>query len=174
MSASNNISALDVAHYFLATNAPNSISNHKLQKLCAYAQAVSVAYLEQPLFTEPIEMWDIGPIIPAVYHVYKKYDLKLIPKENINISLFSMQQRLVLAAINDSYCDLYDACSLCDKSYQDFHLIRGSNDVITISALKKAFDNNHVVQELRRSDAVVINKTCKTISAGEFFHCLGL
>ena len=145
-------SALDVAQFFLASNPPNSITNLKLQKLCAYAQAVCVAYLGKELFSDSIEMWDLGPVVPNVYHAYKKYDSQCIPQAKLNLSAFTMQQRLVLAGINGKYCEPYDAWGLCEQSHREFPGLRGSNQVLTFKDLQEAFQNNDLVKQLRRAD----------------------
>ena len=45
-----------------------------------YSQAVYVVLHEkEPLFPEEIEAWDYGPVVPAVYHEYKKYGFDTIP-----------------------------------------------------------------------------------------------
>ena len=73
-------SAFDIAKYFLykaqtATEEDQElISNLKLQKLVYYAQGLHVAIYGEPLFLEKIEAWTYGPVVPELYHYYKKYD----------------------------------------------------------------------------------------------------
>ena len=67
-------SAVDVARYFLAQSdddAGDIISNLKLQKLLYYAQGVTLALTGKPLFSDPIEAWQHGPVVPSVYRLYK-------------------------------------------------------------------------------------------------------
>ncbi len=67
-------SAVDVARYFLAQSdddAGDVISNLKLQKLLYYAQGVTLALTGKPLFSDPIEAWQHGPVVPSVYRLYK-------------------------------------------------------------------------------------------------------
>jgi uncharacterized phage-associated protein len=47
------------------------ISNLKLQKLLYYAQAWYLALYDEPLFSERIEAWVRGPVVPPVYGDYK-------------------------------------------------------------------------------------------------------
>lgn len=57
-----------------------SVDNLKLQKLLYYSQAVHLVLNERvPLFMEPIEAWDYGPVVPPVYREYKPYGLEIIP-----------------------------------------------------------------------------------------------
>src|SRR5205085_1691146 len=43
----------------------------KLQKLLYYAQAWSLVWDETPLFTERIEAWANGPVVPEVYERHR-------------------------------------------------------------------------------------------------------
>lgn len=92
---SNYVSAHCVGDYFLLqtdTNAGDTISNLKLQKLCYYAQAWHLAFYGQPLFGDKIKAWAHGPVIPGLYHRFKEYrwgsidpsDLKTNPYEDLH------------------------------------------------------------------------------------------
>lgn len=67
-------SVFDVANFFI------DIAQHeeeefmtplRLQKLMYFAQAWSFARLRRPLFSDGIEAWPLGPVVPSVYHKYK-------------------------------------------------------------------------------------------------------
>lgn len=65
-----------IADYFLSKNDPSAgdlISNLKLQKLCYFAQAVSLGRHGSDIFEEKIEAWAHGPVIPELYRRFKKY-----------------------------------------------------------------------------------------------------
>ena len=74
-------SAHDVARYFLAMTDPesNDVSNMKLQKLCYYAQGIVSAMRGSPLFSERIEAWDHGPVVPSLYQEYRNNGSSPIP-----------------------------------------------------------------------------------------------
>ena len=82
----------DVANYFLANQDAGHgepISNLKIQKLCYYAQGISLAVLEKPLFFEDIEHWQHGPVVPTLYQKYKSYVARPIPPpEDLNLKLY--------------------------------------------------------------------------------------
>lgn len=63
------VDVFDVAKYIL--NSIGSISAWKLQKLCYYAQAWSLAWTESPLFQERIEAWANGPVCPALFREHR-------------------------------------------------------------------------------------------------------
>lgn len=70
------ISCFDAARYFLAlvnADAGDSLSNLKLQKLVYYAQGFHLALFDVPLFAERIEAWQYGPVVPEMYHEFKKF-----------------------------------------------------------------------------------------------------
>lgn len=71
------ISALDVARYIINySNEKNySISNLKLQKLLYFVQAYYLSFTSshEPCFSEEIEAWDFGPVVPSVYHEFKSF-----------------------------------------------------------------------------------------------------
>ncbi len=63
------VSVVDVAKYIL--NRQGEMTAMKLQKLCFYAQAWSLAWDKRSLFREKIEAWGGGPIIPILYRKHK-------------------------------------------------------------------------------------------------------
>ena len=62
-------SVFDVAKYIL--HKTGAISTWKLQKLCYYAQAWSLAWTEKPIFAEEFEAWSNGPVCPPLYQVHR-------------------------------------------------------------------------------------------------------
>lgn len=74
---------LDVCRYII--NYSNSegygVSNLKLQKLLYFIQVYFLLNSEkqEPCFSEKIEAWDFGPVVPVAYHEYKQYGSTDIP-----------------------------------------------------------------------------------------------
>lgn len=76
------IPAKDVADYFLALVCPDegdNMTHLKLQKLLYYAQGFHLAIHGEPLFEEPIFAWPHGPVVPAIYDVFKAYGSTPLP-----------------------------------------------------------------------------------------------
>lgn len=71
----------DTAAYFiwLANEDGNLITHLKLQRLCYYAQGYALAFLNKPMFPEPIEAWEHGPIVRQLYDEYEQYRRTSIP-----------------------------------------------------------------------------------------------
>ena len=95
--------AINIARKLLLTAKRDSViggqgelmSNMKLQKMLYYEQGFHLAVFGTPLFEEDIEAWMYGPVVPAVYEVYKDYGYNGIdPGEAEEISLSDREQAL--------------------------------------------------------------------------------
>ena len=77
--------AKQVANYFLffANGAQEPITNLKLQKLLYYAQGYFLAMHADLLFEDEIQAWAHGPVVPNIYHDYKRFRWMPINKEVI-------------------------------------------------------------------------------------------
>jgi uncharacterized phage-associated protein len=67
--ADSKVSVHDVAAHVLRQQGP--MSAMKLQKLVYYSQAWSLAWVNEPLFTNAVEAWIKGPIIRALWRRHK-------------------------------------------------------------------------------------------------------
>lgn len=69
------INIMDVARYFIekCNNNGIQISNMKLQKLCYYAQGLSLAINNDKLFSNDIEAWEHGPVIRELYTEFRSF-----------------------------------------------------------------------------------------------------
>ena len=61
------VTAFDVANYFLSIPEYEDLTNLKLQKLVYYAQGIHLAIYGKPLFNEAIKAWEHGPVVPELY-----------------------------------------------------------------------------------------------------------
>lgn len=95
--------AHDIAKYFISlSNDDNGdlISNLKLQKLLYYAQGLSLAANNTPLFEEDIEAWMHGPVVPSVYQTYRVCGADAIPPpEDYDVSRIENDTRDILDEI---------------------------------------------------------------------------
>lgn len=62
-------SAIDVAAFVL--DELGDVSTMKLQKLVYYSQARCLIEYGAPLFSEPIEAWVNGPVVPQLYDAHR-------------------------------------------------------------------------------------------------------
>ena len=91
----------DVAKYILHKEGP--MSTWKLQKLCYYSQAWSLAWTETPLFNENFEAWMNGPVCRELFSVHQgKFivDEHDFPKGDYH-NLNSDQEETVNIVLND-------------------------------------------------------------------------
>lgn len=75
----------NVADYFIAVSneSQDLITNMKLQKLVYYTQAWFLAFQNEPLFTDDFQAWVHGPVLPALYDQYKKFQWNPILREDL-------------------------------------------------------------------------------------------
>ena len=93
---------LDIAtRYFINELKPDTL---KLQKLLYFAQGVSFCMNDEELFEEQFEAWVHGPVIPSVYHKYKRYGWEPIGiGVEYDIGEMSAAQKSVLEYVRDHY-----------------------------------------------------------------------
>jgi uncharacterized phage-associated protein len=77
----------------------------KLQKLCYYAQGMSLALRGRPLWSDyRIKAWDNGPVVPDVYHAYKGHGWQAIPRlRNLDESRYDAEARQILDMVYESF-----------------------------------------------------------------------
>ena len=144
--------ALDVAYYFLSV-APkeDELTNLKIQKLCSYAQAVSLAYSGRELFEDEIYALHHGPVVPSVYDRLKTYGHAQIPSPISTekaLAPFSKEEQYVLQMTWAIYGRL-TAWALREQSHWDFPGNFKSQKVIKKEDIKKAFNTIPIVKHMR-------------------------
>lgn len=63
-------SALTVAKYIVnrCVKSGTPISNLQLQKILYFVQMAFLKKLDNPCFSDDIEAWQFGPVVPVVYY----------------------------------------------------------------------------------------------------------
>ena len=101
--------ANNVADWFLSkidTEAGDTISPLKLQKLIYYAQVWHYVNFQQPLFNDKIEAWRHGPVVYSVFNRFRDVCMgcDIIPiEEEIKVPNFSNEQNDLLQEVLDVY-----------------------------------------------------------------------
>lgn len=118
-------SASNIANYFLykaqeATEEDQElISNLKLQKLVYYAQGLCMAIYGKPLFSDKIEAWTYGPVVPELYHYYKKHNSNGIRADkNFNPSIINEDTKNFLDEIYEVFGQ-FSAIRLMNLAHSD-------------------------------------------------------
>ena len=52
----------------------------KLQKLVYFAHGYTLAVCEGPLINEHFEAWEYGPVVPTLYHEFKEFGARPLPR----------------------------------------------------------------------------------------------
>lgn len=105
----------DLAAYILTAQGP--MSAMKLQKLCYYSQAYSVAWFNETIFKEPIKAWTNGPVVPSLWQEHKgMFFVERNPKGNP--SRLSARDKAVADAIMDSMGGL-SGKQLSDRTHEE-------------------------------------------------------
>lgn len=111
--------ACEVARYIIAScnSHKKIISNLKLQKILYFVQAEFLVSKDVPCFSEQIEAWDFGPVVPDVYNKYKVYgggNIRL--GDNISTGISKDDQELLNGIIDT--CVKYSASALVDITHR--------------------------------------------------------
>ncbi|MGL5414652.1 MAG: Panacea domain-containing protein [Clostridium sp.] len=94
------------------------ICNLKLQKYLYYMQGVSFLCSEEPLFSNEIEAWKYGPVVPEIYYNYNMHltdGIKMShePKEDISERAFA-----IIKKVCDKFNDI-PAIDLVERTYKE-------------------------------------------------------
>lgn len=143
----------DVANYFLSLNPTrDGLTHSKLQLLCAYAQGMSLALLDRPLFPEPLEARAEEPVIAALAEKYAPQGEKVLPGSGLAVQQarqpFDDEQKFILELVWNYYGDS-SVHALRRRSSCDFPADYGSGETITPQTIKDAFKKNPVVLKLK-------------------------
>lgn len=106
------------------------MSNLKLSTLLYYAQGFCLAMRGEPLFSEAIEAWRTGPVVPEVDRAFKHGDLNAFPDPSIlDAGAYLPEDRELLDAIMATYGRL-SAGELDElaRSEAPWRIARGSSD----------------------------------------------
>lgn len=170
----------NVADYFLALQDDDgNITNTKLQELCAYAQALSLALIERPLFQAHIVNSEYGPAIPDLYKKYECYQSQYIPNNGLSKAdvrqPFDDEQKFALELVNNYY-GKYSEEDLQKESFIDFSCSPEINGVISKGSILKTFKNHYLVGKLQDANLITeFNpKTNNIASMQEVFDALRL
>lgn len=84
------VPALFVANYVIeySNKRKYPINNLRLQKLLYFINARSLVETGKPIFSESIQKWKYGPVVPEVYHEYKQYGAFNIDSDDMVTTLF--------------------------------------------------------------------------------------
>lgn len=115
--------ALDIAKklIFKAQNdEPNGgerLTNLKLQKLLYYQQGYHLAAFGTPLFSEDVEAWMYGPVVPVVYDEFSAYGSSALPMVDVEMSL-GEEEEILFNQVYDAYRE-FSAIGLMNRTHSE-------------------------------------------------------
>lgn len=117
------------------------IHHLKLQKLLYFAQAAHLAIHGTPLFSDRIQAWAFGPVIPAVYEHFRRYGSGPIAVEEGECSSDTLKNFLLEVW---KLFGKYSAIELMNISHKvgpwsEYYRGGRDNTVIPESAIQEAF-----------------------------------
>ncbi|MCY4491114.1 MAG: DUF4065 domain-containing protein [Thaumarchaeota archaeon] len=72
------ISSLIIADYILGTS-DKQLTHMQINRLAYISHGFTLALENEPLFSDGVQAWKYGPIIPSIYHVLKRYRDSPVP-----------------------------------------------------------------------------------------------
>lgn len=119
--------AIFYANYVIEYSNNNNIeiNNLKLQKILYFSNVKKLLESGELLFDESMEKWKYGPVIPSVYHEYKKYGAFPISNKNIVKEIYIFPEKGSLDfSINIKYYDsselTIDEKNILEATIQNF------------------------------------------------------
>lgn len=102
-----------------------NITNLKLQKILFYTQAWYLANYGEAVFSDEIHAWEYGPVVPSVYHEYKKFKRDPIQLDfnDLDISNIDTDTKLYLDNIWEAYKH-YSGLQLVDFTHKEESYIK--------------------------------------------------
>lgn len=127
--------ALAIANYFLdlASRDGKELNPMKLQKLVYYAHGWNLAINGQPLIDEAVEAWTYGPVIPSLYHEFKKFGSGPITEKAMTLEISGPTSvRFIMPRVQDE-----ETMSLLDTVWEAY----GNLSAVQLSNLTHESDS---------------------------------
>lgn len=104
-----------------------AVSNLRLQKLLYFVQAQFLVSKKEPCFSDSIEAWDFGPVVPTVYHEYKIFGSSSIPTSITMKDIFiDPYDRKIIESMLDN-CAKYATSTLVGMTHRQRPWIEAYN-----------------------------------------------
>ena len=129
-----------VADWFLIKE---SMPHKKLQKLCYYAQAWSLALLDQPIMDETFQAWVHGPVSTSLWYSLKDYGYLDIPQETFEPSRrdFTEKENDLLEEVWATYGE-FSGYELESITHQEMPWLEARGDLPPSAASRKVISND--------------------------------
>lgn len=138
--------ALDVSKYIVTSCRHNhqSFTNMNLQKVLFAIQREWLRRFNEPLFDDPIEAWQFGPVVRDVYYYFcGNGAMPIIATFDYSKEIVSNKNHKIIDEIADKYItiepwDMYDdICAPRGAWDRTFNNGRGNKNIIMLKDIKK-------------------------------------
>lgn len=138
---SQSYTAMQIAEWFIAwsefESESSGITNLKLQKLLYFAQGHFLAKFDRPLFSDAIQAWEHGPVVPSVYHAFKSFKAKpIVWDDEVDFEDFDDRTNTFLASVWHTFGG-FDGWKLREISHKSQPWIAAFSAEIPNSEIKK-------------------------------------
>src|SRR5438046_3062128 len=145
----------DVTNYLIhlshSVGEPEPINPLKIQKLLYYAQGLSLAKRNQPLFTDKIKAWVEGPVVPVIWHELKQHGRSPLAGADAPVEL-SIDERIFLRQVWTLY-GKFTGDELSRRTHNEAPWLEARGDLppdaksdkeITTEALQSCFQTQNI------------------------------
>ena len=138
--------ASEIARYVIdySYDQKKTVSNLRLQKILYFIQAEFLVSKGMPCFNEEILAWNLGPVVPRIYHEYKMYGSASIPASGTDGQYYGIENQDI-ELINEiiDQCNRYSTSRLVQLTHnQDPWIVAfnsNTNNVITNESILRYF-----------------------------------
>jgi len=154
--------AIDVANFFIDIfkDTPDPMTHLRLEKFIFEAQAWNAVKTGKPLFSEEIEAWDLGPVVPSVYNAFKGHGRKQIrkPSGEYSSKVFTSEQIKLLLDVSRKM-GVFSTGTLVERTHAigspwEQTYVKGYNKPIPLELIKEYYSKNDTLIEFDVADAV--------------------
>lgn len=148
--------ALDVAYYLIkkakekkqsgTSGETVTITPLKLQKLLYFAQGIYLKMNDDPLFDDPIEAWDLGPVIPTLYRYLKA---KGFDDENLVDVVNEKELEDKASEVGEKYKPFLNKFFDVYNKYSSTKLVNASHNHTIWQKAHRSFDKRIPVEQIK-------------------------
>lgn len=122
MSTKTKLTALQVARYLIRIAAADEdpLTHLRLHKLLYYVQGWSLAMRNKELFSDSIQAWTYGPVVPAVWKRFQHYGSQVIlpTDEPSSSSILDKEAKNFIERVWDTYKE-FSALKLKEMTHRE-------------------------------------------------------
>lgn len=139
-------------------NGGEYLTQLKLQKLLYYAKGFFYVFENEPLFNDSMKAIRLGPVVPSIVNVIKKYESNSIKEEFVNEE--SIKDKSVIAFLEFIYeniASIYAAQKLVNLTHQETPWLQTKHGSLINENLVRDYFRNTYLSE-KETDKWVVSR----------------